>query len=359
FDAAFVNTGGTGEGSFNERFARPNHLGAFTGTVFPIQYQTTTDAVTGRQEGLGSRIPAGLEPKIFFFDTSSEYWDRGRAAALRHTSMDGTRDLPDAPNVRVYHVAGTRHGAGSVPPSDNGGQFRSNSINYRWAHRGLLAALDSWVRHSKEPPGSRHPKLSDGTLVARRDIKFPAVPGVQWPMSVPGGYRMDLPGPLSALPFLVPNVDADGNEVAGIRLPEQTVPLATFTGWQFRSERIGAPTTTILLGGSYIPFPKTAADRERDKDPRLSIEERYTNREDYLVQVEEAGNRLAEEHYILREDVPLIVDEAGRHWDWRMTEGESAGNSPDRHRLGAQVLKPCRQAAGPSEGVRIAFWVLP
>ncbi|MFH1265392.1 MAG: alpha/beta hydrolase domain-containing protein, partial [Planctomycetota bacterium] len=112
-------------------------------------------------------------------------------------------------------------------------------------------------------------------------------------------------------------------------LPEQAVPLATFTGWQFRSERIGAPTTTILLGGSYIPFPRTAADRKRDKDPRLSIEERYASREEYLAKAEAAGNRLAEERYILREDVPLIVEAAGRHWDWRMTGGEATESSPD------------------------------
>ena len=119
-------------------------------------------------------------------------------AALRHTSIDGTRDEPDAANVRVYLVAGTRHRAGSVPPRDNGGQFLRNIIDYRWAQRGLLHALDAWVREGTEPPASRHPKLSDGTLVWRRDIKFPDIP-VQWPMSVPGGFRADLEGPLVPL----------------------------------------------------------------------------------------------------------------------------------------------------------------
>ena len=327
FDAAFVNTGGTGEGSFNERFARPNHLGQFTGTKFPIQYQTTTDPVTGRQEGLGSRIPEGLEPKVFLFDTASEYWDRGRVAAMRHTSFDGTEDQPDAPNVRVYLAAGTRHGAGSVPPADSGGQFGSNTVDYKWAHRGLLATLDAWTRKGTEPPASRHPTHADGTLVWQRDIKFPAVPGVQWPTSVPGGFRMDQPGPFSALPFLVSAVDADGNEIGGIRLPEQQVPLATFTGWQFRSERIGSPRTLIHLGGSYIPFPRTAAERERNKDPRLSIEERYSGRADYLAKVEEVAKRLAQERYILQEDINLIVEQAGRHWDWRMTEGQPKESS--------------------------------
>ena len=162
-------------------------------------------------------------------------------AALRHTSLDGREDVEDAPNVRVYMLAGTRHGAGSFPPADNGGEFKENTNDYRWAQRGLLAALDAWVRKGTAPPPSRHPKLADLTLVARDDLKFPAIPGVQWPARVPGGYRADVPAPYSALPFLVPKVDADGNDIGGIRLPEQAVPLATLTGWQFRSERIGAP----------------------------------------------------------------------------------------------------------------------
>jgi Alpha/beta hydrolase domain len=131
FDGAFVQTGATGMGSFNERFAQPNELGSFTQTKFPILYKTMIDPVTGRTDGLGARIPAGLEPKIMLVDTSSEYWDRGRVAALRHTTLDGSDDLEDAPNVRVFLLAGTRHGAGSFPPADNGGEFKENSNDYR------------------------------------------------------------------------------------------------------------------------------------------------------------------------------------------------------------------------------------
>lgn len=324
FDAAFVKTGGASMGRFNERFARPNSLGVFTQTRFPFQYQVTTDPVTGKQDGMGVRIPAGLEPKIFLFDTASEYWDRGRLGALRHTSIDGSQDQPDAPNVRVYLMAGARHGSGSVPPRDGGGQFRENTLNYDWAPRGLLAALDAWTREGTEPPPSRHPTLADGTLVDRRDLEFPRVPGVQWPTHVPGGYRWDVPTPASAMPFLLSNVDDDGNEVGGLRLPEQAVPLATFTGWLFRSERIGAPHTLINNGGSYIPFPLTRAERETTGDPRLSIEERYSGRADYLASVEAVANRLAQERYLLQSDVPAIVEDAARHWDWRTTQVQSS-----------------------------------
>lgn len=324
FDAAFVKTGGASMARFNERFAHVNSLGEFVETQFPFQYQITTDPVTGKRDGLGARIPAGLELKIFTFDTGSEYWDKGRLGALRHASIDGSEDLPDAPNVRVYYIAGSRHGAGTVPAGDSGGQFKNNTLNYDWAQRGLMAALDAWVREGKEPPPSRHPKLADGTMVPHYKLKFPAVPGVQWPTDVPAGYRWDVDTPLSALPFLLSQVDVDGNEIGGIRLPEQEVPLATTTGWLFRSKRIGAPHTLMVNSGSYIPFPVTRAEREKTRDPRLSIEERYAGRAAYLAKVAQVANRLAAERYVLQRDVPAIVEAAGKHWDWRMGGGKKS-----------------------------------
>jgi hypothetical protein len=326
-DALFIQTGATGMGSFDERFAQPNELGSFTQTKFPIRYETTTDPLTGKRDGLGARIPAGLEPKIFLVDTGSEYWDRGRVAALRHLSLDGTADLPDPPNVRVFFLAGTQHGSGSWPPGNNGGQLKSNPNDYRWAQQALLVALDRWVRDGVAPPDSKHPSLSDATLVSQSKIQYPNLHGVQWPMHVPGGYRADVAGPFSALPFLVPQVDSDGNDIGGIRLPEQAVPLGTYCDWAFRSESIGAPDTLIAMAGSFIPFAKTKAEREKNGDPRLSIEERYSSRADYLRRVEESANRLAGERYLLPEQVKRIVDAAGQHWDWMMSPAASSLSS--------------------------------
>jgi hypothetical protein len=315
FDAAFIQTGAVGFGSFNERFAQPNELGPFTQTKFPFLYRTTIDPITGREDGLGKAIPAGLEPKLFLVDSSSEYWDRGRVAAMRHTAMDGSEDLEDAPNVRAFQLAGTKHGAGSFPAANNGGQFPENTNDYRWAQRGLLAALDAWARSGVEPPPSTHPNLRDATLVAHKDYRFPSIPGVQQPTYVPGGYRADVPAPYSAMPFLLPKVDADGNDVAGIRLPILSVPLGTLTGWQFRSQQIGAPSTLIAMAGMFIEFPKTKADRERTKDPRLSIAERYGSKAEYVKRVHEAAAKLADQRFILRDDVQPITDELAAQWD--------------------------------------------
>ena len=129
------------------------------------------------------------------------------------------------------------------------------------------------------------------------------------------------------LPFYVPQVDSDGNETGGIRLPHQAVPLGTYTGWAFRSERAGAPDTIVAMAGRYIPFAKTRAERERTGDPRPSVEERYTSRADYQKRVEEAANRLVQEKFLLQEDVRSIVEDAGKHWDWTMsTTTSQAGN---------------------------------
>jgi alpha/beta hydrolase family protein len=317
-DALFIQTGGTSLGSFNERWAQEDELGSYTQTKFPIRYETTTDPVTGRRDGLGARIPAGLEPKIFLVDTESEYYDRGRVSSLRAISLDGSQDLPDPPNMRIFLLAGAKHGSGTWPPAElESQQLRNDPLDYRWAQRAMLASLDKWVREGVAPPPSRHPMLADHTAVEQSEIKFPDLAGVQWPYHVPGGVRNDLPaGPTAVLPFLVPQVDKDGNVTSGIRLPEQAVPLGTYTGWAFRSQAEGQPDTLVSMAGSYIPFARTRAEREKNHDPRLSIEERYSGRDDYLRRVQEAANALAKARYLLPEDVKTVVDEAGKHWDW-------------------------------------------
>jgi hypothetical protein len=173
------------------------------------------------------------------------------------------------------------------------------------------------VRNGTKPPASRYPRLADGTLVPHDQFKFPAIPGVQSPAIIPAGYRADLGGPLTAprIPYLNPQVDADGNDTGGVRMPEIEVPLATYTGWNFRSPEIGAPHQIIPLTGSFIPFAATKAEREKNGDPRLSIAERYPSREAYLGRVRGAAMRLVRERYLLAEEVEPIMAHAGMVWD--------------------------------------------
>ena len=117
-------------------------------------------------------------------------------------------------------------------------------------------------------------------------------------------------------PTLVPQVDSDGNETAGIRLPEIQVPLATYAGWNLRAPELGAADELLSMVGSFIPFARTKAERLKQGDPRPSIEERYPNRQEYLESVKAAAHRLAREGYLLESDIPNVLAGAGEKWDY-------------------------------------------
>jgi hypothetical protein len=117
-------------------------------------------------------------------------------------------------------------------------------------------------------------------------------------------------------PVLVPQPNADGNERNGVRLPQVTVPLATYASWDLRDPSIGAPTQRVSFECSYIPFPKTAAARKKTGDPRLSIAERYKNQADYMARFTRATDQLVKERYILPEDRAALIKEGERDWDY-------------------------------------------
>jgi hypothetical protein len=161
-------------------------------------------------------------------------------------------------------------------------------------------------------------------MVAYENLKYPAIPGVNWPKNPPPTWRTDVTGPLAHLPLLVSQVDADGNETGGIRLPEQAVPLGTYQPYALRSESAGLPHTMVPYAGGYVPFPKTRAERDQTKDPRQAVEERYPNRDEYIRRVREVATKLAQERYILQDDVTTIVDNAGKAWDWTMANNRAS-----------------------------------
>jgi hypothetical protein len=318
FDGVIANIAGSARGGdFNARFARPNGLGFFVASLFPYLDLDQHDPVTGKTDGLLMHLTPEQRPKIFYTNSSGEYWGGGRAAALTHTALDGHEDARVPDNVRIYLFAGTQHVPGGFLASQGEGQQKPNPNAYAWAHRALLVAMDRWVRDGGAPPRSAHPRLSDRTLVPHDQIDFPAIPGVRSPLSIPAGYRADLEGPQAAhpLPSLVPQVDGDGNELAGIQLPDVAVPLATYTGWNFRSPTIGQPAELLPLTGSYIPFPVTRAAREAASDPRFSIEERYGSRARYQALVTDRASALVGQGYLLSEDLGTVIDRALARWD--------------------------------------------
>ena len=118
---------------------------------------------------------------------------------------------------------------------------------------------------------------------------------------------------------MIPQVDADGNEIAGVHMPDLSVPLATYTGWNLRVPKIGSPGDRYGTIGATFPFPSTRAEREMFGDPRLSVEERYRDEHDYLARVEAAARQLVGERFVLERDVPKIVEHAKQNWDSRVS----------------------------------------
>jgi len=324
FDAVISQIAGSARGSdFNSRFARPNGLAYYIASLFPYLDRDEHDPLSGKTDGILLHLTPELQPKIFYTNSSVEYWGGGRAAALTHTTLDGSADAAVPDNVRIYLFAGTQHVPGGFLPSQGQGQQKPNGNDYGFADRALLVAMDRWVRDGTAPPPSAHPRVADHTLVEHEQIAFPALAGVHTPRTILPGYRADLSDPADhPLPLLVPQVDNDGNEIAGIRLPNVAVPLATYTGWNFRNPSIGQPDELLPLTGSFIPFPATKSAREQSGDPRPSIEERYGTRAHYETLVRDAAARLVTQRYLLESDVPAVVGIAMTNSD-ELTRGSS------------------------------------
>ncbi len=341
FDGVMAHVAGGGRGGFNMRFAQPSRDGhpfmnlLYPTDIYPFSDAVQRDAETGLAEGILGRYQGkeALIPKIFYTNSSYEYW--GRAASQIHTTLDGKQDLAPVASTRIYQFAGTQHGTGPWPPARSVGQELVNPNRIRPAMRALLVAMDAWVRDNVTPPESRYGHIADKSLVRPEDLHFPALPGRNvaavkrsstlqkaWRADYGPRFRteriIDFEPPKLGKPFptLVPQVDADGNEIAGIRLPDIAVPLATYTGWNLFKAKSGPTDVISSMVGGFIPFPRTNEEARKSGDPRQPIEARYHSREEYLRRVEEACRELERARLLLPEDVPGILEHAGEEWDW-------------------------------------------
>ncbi len=324
FDALMISSAGAGGGSFNHRFAMPGQAGnSVLSALRPVDIPPFTD------DGLLAKAQAAkVTPKIFYTFSSTEYW--ARAGSLTHTSDDGMREVPLASTSRLYFLAGTPHASGGLPVSRPSEYVHFlNFADQRWVTRALVLDLDAWARNDTAPPPSQYPSLAKGELVPFRNVKFPVVPAFPYTTYMPQVWRMDF-GPQypttrvitkeppdlgAAFTVLVPQVNADGNDVGGIRLPELAVPLGTYTGWNITVPPLSDLGYLAGLAGSFEPFASTRAQREQSGDPRLSIAERYTDRNDYLDRVRRAADDLIKQRFLRAEDMQAVLQRAGAIWD--------------------------------------------
>ena len=329
FDAVAPHVAGGGRLYLNYQFARPvtssqQHTNQLDPELFPFAYSVLKDPQSGRRDGILKRPKT--DPYVFHTQTSTEYWQK--RGCLAHTDGKG-KDVRLPENVRVYVIASAQHNSpfGSEPEK----QSTTNLVNPLPAGdalRALMVSLDLWVTHGVSPPPSQYPTVRDGTLVPpdRQSTGFPNIPGVNYT----GLYNRQLfldygraigrglidvhpPRPIGnkAYAILVPKVDADGNDVAGIRLPQIQAPLGTYTGWNLQPGELSEDELSGLLG-SFIPFANTKTERQRTGDPRRSIEERYKNQADYVRKVSRAARKLVEERFLLPEDAERIMAEAAK-----------------------------------------------
>jgi hypothetical protein len=308
----------------NYRFAQPDGAGrgSYPDSAFPFAYDTQTDSLTGRTDGILARCTLRRTcPKIIDTASSNEYWGSGRS--LVTTDTVGRRDTTPPETVRIYLLASTQHVIRQTMPKGVCGA-PYNSVDHRPALRALTLALDRWVADGTAPPPSRYPRIADGSLVTMESLGFPRLPGIEL---LAGPYpkpRVDYgpafakgiigrvpPQVLSeAYAVLVPKVDADGNELAGIRLPDIAVPTGTATGWAVRTAEAGARGALCGLDGFFLPFSRTKAEREAIGDPRQSLQERYRDKADYVAKVQAAAAALERQGYLLGEDVQRINERA-------------------------------------------------
>lgn len=319
FDGLMPDVAGSRKTWTNYRFAQPGrysqeheaHLQP--GDQFPFSYGVMTDHLTGKTDGILKRcIESDTCPKVFHTDAGTEFW-QARSSLVVTDTKGNDIDLPD--NVRAYLMSSTPHseGFGGEPYSMDYCQNLSNPLQNGGPMRALLHALDSWVREGVEPPDSEFPSHADGTLVEpnQESTGFPSIPGISFPDVINGlrvtDYSTFPPTEGSSYPVFVPKVDADGNDIAGIRLPNVSVPLATYMGWNLGSKGYAEGSLCSVIG-STIPFPLSTSERRQQGDPRRSIQERYPSQEAYVKQVEEASRALVKKRLLLEDDVDLYVE---------------------------------------------------
>jgi hypothetical protein len=311
---------------------------------FPFANVKTYDPITRKVDSRYASCrktdtcPLGME--IY---SANEYWVK--TASLLHTTPDGTRDLPDSKYTRNYFMSSMRHGTAASPggpgtlPGRGVCQQADNPLSSAPVQRALFIALDEWATEGRKPPRSRVPKLRDGTLappLPQSGMGFPDIPtafpadtpprvtytglrttryhfdygpdfyetGIAtinpptFPFTTPSYQDDPRNGPI--YPSFIPKTDSDGNDIAGVRLADVTVPVATYTGWALR--RGVHANDGCEAAGQFIPFAMTEAERISKSDPRPSVEARYPTFAVYHAKVRRALNDMVSDRLLLCED---------------------------------------------------------
>ena len=328
-------------GAFNVRFGQPDRLSGtqhterqYPGAESPQTWGRYHDKLSDVNAGQLDRCHRTRScPKIFHTNTDTEYSQA--LMALNTTNSESTRDLKIPKNVRIYLYSGTRHGGGDVtrqlptvvPAPPGNCQLRTNNNPFIHGQRALLVDLRDWIVDGIEPPPSLYPRLDDGTLVPLGALHYPYIPAVNWTLAGVttqkfyldrgpafdvediAGVMREPPVRRSAYPVYLPQVDADGNTIAGLPNTNMLVPLGTYLGWNVRKAGFSEGDSCDLTG-SVVPLFRTLAERQAAGDPRPSLQERYPTHANYVARVTAAANSLVARRLLLPEDAQFLIDQA-------------------------------------------------
>jgi alpha/beta hydrolase family protein len=315
----------------NFRFAAPG--GAATldepGSEPVLWWSRYDDVARGRGTGsLLDRCGATRTcPKVIEAFGATEFWGLRMSPGLVGT--DATQDIPLPDNVRRYYMPGTTHGGGRggfarVQPIAGRCELPQNPNPMADTTRALTVALVDWVVKGTEPPPSRYPTLAQRQLVSAETTAptFRTIPGLH-PVGVnpvlvydfgptfrandmSGVIGKQPPAILKVIPTLVPPVNADGNETAGVASVLHQAPLGTYLGWNAQTSGFFKGQICGFTGG-YVPFAATKTERQAAGDPRLSLEERYGTQDGYMCVVRRAAEQLVQSRFLLREDADRTI----------------------------------------------------
>ncbi len=318
FEAMLPHIPGTRRSFTNARFAQPGRNPTphgdrhYPADQFPFAYAETVDHLTGKRDGLLLRCRlTSTCPRIF--QTDSEYEFYGARASLLVTDTRGNH-VDQPPEVRAFLMTGHPHFAlaSAVAARIDRCALPVNPLQAGAPMRALLVAMDAWVREGREPPASRFPMRSQGTLAPAAGL-YPAIPPLNYRGTYGPAQLVDYaqmpPRVAGEYPVLLPRVDSDGNALGGVRMPVLEVPRATYTGWNPRAAGF-AEGALCYNTGAVVPFAATRAEREATRDPRLSLEERYASPAAYRDAVAAAAARLVAERMLLPEDAAAMVQAA-------------------------------------------------
>jgi hypothetical protein len=269
YDAVMPIIAGGRFGQFNRRFAIP-------GTLPSQPDQLGDDATYGALLGR-----SGAATKVMAMNSSNEYW-RGDAALV------GAEPDPD---VRVHLVAGTQHGFGYLPQLFElpalgwKGCYGFNTVDYRPVLRALLQQVVEWVDGGVEPAPSTAP--AEDQLTTRDAVlsQFAAA-----------GYATPRLDSFVQPAGPVPAVNAAGNEISGIRLPDVAAPVGVHAGWNLRHPDMGSPDDELFLVGSTSWF---------DEVPPL---------DEHLARSADVIEDLVARRLLLETDVPRLLARAELAW---------------------------------------------